>query len=375
MGQCDIGDVMTIVDPCDVRHTVRLRRKSHDLFDKCHHLHEDVVANSNTWHNRWVADDCMRENMVLTLMLLRNNTEPELWSKCMDKYKDYSPIQQGGPLMLCSLLRRIQNQSEQAYNRLKEKVRELKLNTLLGEDVELAVRLIKSIARVLKNASTPTRSYLPSDFIETVFAVMQTSSAPEFNTVFRTELHMIQVEADKTGNAPRWPPLSELLLLAKNTHMRLKHNNVWDKVSKRSRALTLQTNPRPAGNITCWNCGGNHHLSDCPKPRDQKKIDLAIQRYRAARRARGKPRHKTGSDGEPLVLNKNGHCVVDQKRWRARNGHVNGRHAPNDAPRPSVPTGSDGSLARQPDPEPPEPPHSAEERSTAMRRAVQRIRM
>ena len=69
--------------------------------------------------------------------------------------------------------------------------------------------------------------------------------------------------------------------------------------------------------LICWNCGGPHHLKDCAKPLNQPKVDEARQKFKASQRAKGKPKHKFGTDGKPLVLNKNGFYVLDQRRWKA----------------------------------------------------------
>ena len=348
--QFDMRDVMHIVIPVNVEHTMRIENKWYDLLEDYHELHPEVVANSCTWYNRWVTNAYIRENMVLAFMLLQNNTDPELWAKCMELYEDYSPIQQGGPLMLCLILRRIQDQSEQALDYLKQHVSNIRLNKLEGEDIEQAVRLIKSVLHALKNASTKARSCAPLDFTKTVFNVLQTSSAPEFNDVFLTQYREIQTKADMDGTSPVWPDTSKVLALATNTHQRLKHSGVWDGVVHKSRALTYHPSPTtttPSNGSTnghnsnttlrCWNCNGDHHLKDCPKPLDQAKIDAARARFRASRRSRGKTKCGTGSDGKPLVLNKNGFCVLDQKAWKAQQAEASNT-SNQQAPRGSAPS-------------------------------------
>ena len=60
----------------------------------------------------------------------------------------------------------------------------------------------------------------------------------------------------------------------------------------------------------------------CTRPKDQGRIDRARERFNAARRGSGgrtpaQSRCKTGPGGKPLILNENGHCVLDQRRWRS----------------------------------------------------------
>ena len=334
----DIFDVMTIVVPVDVREKVDVERKQYNLFDDYPQLHAIHVANSCTWYNRWVTNSYISENMALTYTFFQNNTEDELWSKCLELYEEYTPIQQGGPLMAFLLLQRIQDSSEQALELLRNQVKALNISKLPGEDVEQAVSLVKSTYRVLQSSSTQTRSYLPTDFAKTVFRVFQTSTVFEFNEVFHSQALDIQTQADLYGTQPRWPSVMSVVKLATNTYRRLKQSGIWDGAVKRppgaftgkstsSRALTStpagpprgpHASAPPASQRTpkCWNCGGDHLLDKCTRPRDQSRIDQARQRYFAWRRTRGSPRHKTGSDGKPLILNKNGFYVLDQRRWR-----------------------------------------------------------
>ena len=81
-------------------------------------------------------------------------------------------------------LHRIQDRSEQALDHLKSEVARIDLSEYQGEDVEHAIRLIKSTYRILKCSSTQTRSHMPLDFTKTVLKTFQTSSVPDFNDVF-----------------------------------------------------------------------------------------------------------------------------------------------------------------------------------------------
>ena len=54
----------------------------------------------------------------------------------------------------------------------------------------------------------------------------------------------------------------------------------------------------------------------CKKPKDEKQIAANRKKFLAAKRAKGKPKTRTGSDGRPQKLNKNGIYVVDTKKMR-----------------------------------------------------------
>ena len=328
----DIGDVMTIVAPVNVQTSSKLERRCFNVFDDYNHLHPVHVANSNTWYHLWAGPTYIRENMALTLSLIQHNTDEELWLKCLEKYEDFEPSQQGGPLMLILVLQRIQDRSEQTLDFLKKRVSNLNISKLKGEDVEQAVRLIKSTYKVLKCSSTEHRSYVPRDFTKVAFCVLQTTTVDEFNYIFRDLERDVQVKADMAGVQPSWPSITKVINLATTTHRRLKATGVWDEMTrKRGKACALMPNPNSKGATTyavlCWNCGKPHHLKDCKLPIDQAKVDKARAAFRSKRKnstsnkTNGKPRFKSGSDGKPLVLNKKGACVLDQKKWRALSAH------------------------------------------------------
>ena len=81
----------------------------------------------------------------------------------------------------------------------------------------------------------------------------------------------------------------------------------------------------------------------CDKPHDQAKIEANKKKFNAAKksgssgssRSGGKPKHRVGEDGKPLILNKNGAYVLDQKKakkWRALQLSVASDATPSSAP-------------------------------------------
>ena len=81
MERHDIVDVMTVVVPINVQESMKIENRCYNLFDDYTQLHPEIVANSCTWYNRWVADPFVRENMALTYSLLQRNTEPTcIWN-------------------------------------------------------------------------------------------------------------------------------------------------------------------------------------------------------------------------------------------------------------------------------------------------------
>ena len=104
---------MSVITVNSFDHGVRGCR-SHDFPQ----LNEDIVANSNTWYNRWVADEVVQQNMSITFECMRSNTDLNLWNKCYDRYSEFESIQQGGPLIAHLVLHAIQDASEQSLESL-----------------------------------------------------------------------------------------------------------------------------------------------------------------------------------------------------------------------------------------------------------------
>ena len=84
----DVYEVCRIVVPLAVRQVDTLEEEIFDLFEDYHQLHAVLVANSNTWYNRWVENDYIRENMALIYTFLQHNTEESLWNRCLDLYEE-----------------------------------------------------------------------------------------------------------------------------------------------------------------------------------------------------------------------------------------------------------------------------------------------
>ena len=111
--------------------------------------------------------------------------------------------------------------------------------------------------------------------------------------------------SDKAGLHPVWPDIDATLNLAANTYTRLTTSNEWN-LPKASQVLYT---------VTCWNCGKDHTLRDCPAPRDEDKITKARKAFQANRSKKGKgPRRD--DKGRPLKFNKKHVLVVDTKRYR-----------------------------------------------------------
>ena len=183
----DCAQVMTIFIPVNCFVTSEVSPTTYDLMRDYAVLTEAVVANSTTWINMWVESKAIRENLQLIFEFLRNNVCPELWAKALEDYQDFSGVQQGRPLMFYLVMRRILDISEASILALVAHMKAIKINKIVGEDVEDAVGTIKATIKVLTQCSTDVRNFVPDDIEVSVLQIFQTSSLDEFNEIFRRE--------------------------------------------------------------------------------------------------------------------------------------------------------------------------------------------
>jgi hypothetical protein len=115
------------------------------------------------------------------------NVCPELWAKALEDHQDFSGVQQGGPLMFCLVMRRILDISEASILALVADMKAIKINKIVGEDIEEAVGTIKATIKVLTQCSTNVQNFVPDEIEVSALQIFQTSSLDKFNEVFRCE--------------------------------------------------------------------------------------------------------------------------------------------------------------------------------------------
>ena len=103
-----------------------------DSFADFAQLNEDVVANSCTWCNRWVANSYVKENMMSSRGCMQSNTDLPLWTEAHDRHDEFDLIQQGGPLVPHFI------SHEQSLESSVKHIEALKISAVPGEDVSQA---------------------------------------------------------------------------------------------------------------------------------------------------------------------------------------------------------------------------------------------
>jgi uncharacterized membrane protein YgcG len=318
----DIGDIMTIVIPVDVKHSPRIRSTTYNVFKDYPQLTPEAVALSSCWY-KWYAksNPWIGENFVLTLDCIRNNTEEDLFAKCIEEMTNGYPVDaHGGPLMLMLILRRIQSSSESTITSLIKQIEHLKISKIKGENVDEAVTLIRSAYDFMIACSNEHHSYVPDGFPKTVLRVFQTTSVDLFNQTFKEEENKAEVESYKHGGTIKYPSVEESLNLATNMYSNMRP--IWTGTTGTSAYNTTPSTPS-SYKRTCDNCGSEDHiLPDCPKERDEAAIAANRQR-RLSRFSRGGGRGGRGRGGRGGGRSRGGrgaHCTRERKRLTTGEG-------------------------------------------------------
>ena len=103
----DIIDVCNIVEPeTNFMESMEIRGV-HNLLTDHSQLTPPMVAISNFFYNTCVDQEYIGDNMSLLFQFLKNNTDEDLWTKCLEDYQVFHPLHQGGPLMFILILKKI----------------------------------------------------------------------------------------------------------------------------------------------------------------------------------------------------------------------------------------------------------------------------
>jgi hypothetical protein len=141
----------------------------------------------------------------LSYNLIKNNTDDNLFNKCLKEYEMFHPMQQGRPLILLFLVsKKVHNALEQHLKHLKDKVETLKISDLEGENINTAVTLINAAYWIFSHLLLYCKSKSCSfEWSKTLIQDFQTTTLPKFNQIFKDEEKDACQDADKNGGQPQ----------------------------------------------------------------------------------------------------------------------------------------------------------------------------
>ena len=291
-----------------------------DIWSDYPILTPTMVAVSTAYYNMWVAETYISENLNLTYTFIQNNTDPTLFGKCLEEYEKYSPISQGGPLMLILILQRISILNTQHKTNLWNRVKALKIRNITGEDVDTVVSLLNAAYQAFRATSTnKTRDEgIPEDWYEVIIKVLQTSSVSKFNDTFEQEEDRVWRMSAISGCNPVWLPHDQLMLMASNQYQRLKQSGQWDLPSsvKRKGYNYTKGADGTAPQHKCFNCGGNHLLPACTKAKDLEKIKKNREKFLAAKKKKSTSGNATSTSNAFSTTNGSTEVTVDKVKYK-----------------------------------------------------------
>ena len=297
-----------------------LKVTTKSLFTNYPTINEKDVAKSNKWYNTWPKADTYRENLQLTFQFLENNTTEQLWDKCMEAYANYSAAEKGGPLMFLIIMKKLQVDTDMAVQYLQNSVKTLKITNFDGENVSRVVSLIRGAHKRLQGVG---KSKVPLDFSKQVAMVLQTSTVSEFNDIFSYVVTKAEVETQIKPGEDHWPKIDVLLDLAESKYLELHQIDKWTGVKTKVNQSVFKAGQKTvSANYKCFNCGGNHPLTQCTVIKDDAKIEKNREAFKKAKQKARKDKQgsNNNSNGNNNNNNNNSNRNGKKKKWAAPTG-------------------------------------------------------
>lgn len=223
-------------------------------------------------------------------------------------YNNIPKSQQGGITFAYVVLKVLFWSSRDTTASLKKYISLFKdkgLRRYKGENVVIAQKELDVVCARLDELGELSKE-IPLDILEGYTLC----SVPAFADVFKWMLQMQRAEVISADNAfsgsdSSVGTLTEVKIInmkAVDTYHALCTANDWH-VSRGRTALASQPKTGPI----CWNCGDNHAVKDCPKPRDEAKIEAARKKWRAEKYNR--------NSGSGTDTNKPSSDAGERKKW------------------------------------------------------------
>jgi len=177
-------------------------------------------------------------NTIGTNMVL-NQCKPDLRKKIETELGNLKPQERGGIVAMYLVRQTIANSSVECSEVIREDLKKYALNQVKGENVEEAVRVIKSNYQILVAGEQ-----VPPKFVEHyAFRIFQSSSTEPFNEIFKAWLNQCTISGE-------WPNLNEVCQKALKTYTDLVNRQLWKGLGTPARAAAAitangETTPTP----------------------------------------------------------------------------------------------------------------------------------
>ena len=375
-------DVFTVVFPTDVDNSPSLSstRTPVDLYKDYLSVTRQEVAESCLWYSTWPTAENYRQNLSKTFTFSRQNCSMSLFHKVLETYDTFPVGCRGGPLFFKLMLDVLVADNAVVADSLITHLKGLKISAVQGENVNSVVSLVRHACRRLRDISR-----LPQDIELILLALYQTSSVPDFNSMFAIASSARQYDALGTDqrslqHAVYQPKHQESLFQltedinnrADNAYAKLrgtwkvpKQRNdggaslVAGKSTKSASGSEESTTDFRVFSFTvllsgvCWNCGDpSHGLRNCPHPRNERKVSANREQFKRAKAKQKKTGGSTDTDssGKPTVFapprpDENGRRTINgvphtwdsnRKWWKKDGPSGNAAHTPVSAPAPAT---------------------------------------
>ena len=275
---------------------------THDLFNNTFQVTAQQVADSSRWYSGFtLPTDRYQEDLEWSLAYFKNNVDPSLYARIHSKLLTYDEHCQGGPLFFKLLNDETTTNSDANKKALIVIVDTYKIKTdCKGEIIPDVVDLFRSITDTVYALHDDS---LPDEYVDKLISIFTSTSVDDFNNLFdslKKDLFKSQLQAsivsslivpsaETSSLTNNLKGATYVLEYASNAYYTLCQRGSWDKCLQQAPGDSAFINPDgsqpPIAERRCFNCNEtNHHLRNCPKPRDQAIINKNRDLHSGSRR-------------------------------------------------------------------------------------------
>eukprot|EP00956_Cyclotella_meneghiniana_P039536 scaffold173548_cov23-Cyclotella_meneghiniana.AAC.1 len=193
-----------------------------------------------------------------------NSCTQELRDCIKEEYAQLDPFEQGGPTFLYLIMAKMFQMTTDVVTALKSVIAKFGRDgvaKIRGENVSVLAKQISAVAKSLARVNA-----LPDEAVLDVLKGLSLGSVSKFTDVFKLEhTKTLSSQSNSTYCGGSATALDEILChlsLATKLYNLMSTGNSWHV-------------PGGSGGHranSCWNCGGDHGVNRCTKPKDQNKI-------------------------------------------------------------------------------------------------------